>query len=470
MNQHLTQLEITQLSTKTLPRGQYQPAGQHLAACETCWQRFRAQLRASEIVQPPAFTLAPEFWFRHDHLNFEDLVKIADRQIGSEERETVTVHLRTCGTCKENLTAFLTYRKQIEPELQLTFAPTAFPAKTNHSSWAWLKGTYLQPSHIAAILIISLLGLGSLLLLSREAQNTISTNLSASPSPTQNSNVVAEVPTPLPLESPATVLPLITLNDSKGPVTIYSDDTLTGLEDIPTAMRQQVAQVLLSERFQRPEVLQYLAPEDGSLRGREPKDEAFRLISPSRKVLIEDRPEFRWDGLGGATGYQVSVLDVNGHEVAKSDPLSASTTRWKVDKALKRGEVFSWLVIAKLGENEIASPSASAPEMRFAVLSTKNLHQLNKLRMSNSHLALTVFYANTGLIADAEQELKKLAQQNPRSSLAAKLIRSLDSFKLVQRNHIPRLRQTINSSPPNQDLLCKAPVVSKSHNQVSHRG
>jgi hypothetical protein len=78
---------------------------------------------------------------------------------------------------------------------------------------------------------------------------------------------------------------------------------------------------------------------------------------------------------------------------------------------------------------EIVSPSASAPEVKFAILSSNDWNELNQLKKSNSRLALGVFYAKVGLVTEAEREFQKLIQLNPQSELPRKLLQSVRSAR-----------------------------------------
>jgi len=67
--------------------------------------------------------------------------------------------------------------------------------------------------------------------------------------------------------------------------------------------------------------------------------------------------------------------------------------------------------------------------VKFAILSSNDLNELNQLKKSNSHLALGVFYAKVGLVTDAERELEKLIQLNPQSELPRKLLQSVRNLR-----------------------------------------
>ncbi len=96
---------------------------------------------------------------------------------------------------------------------------------------------------------------------------------------------------------------------------------------------------------------------------------------------------------------------------------------------LQRGEIYSWIVTAIIDGKEVASPSPSASEMKFQILSTTKLEELNKLKPIRSHLALGIFYASVGLNSEAQQEFRELVRLNPRSKTARKLLNSVAAAK-----------------------------------------
>src|SRR5262249_48336507 len=148
----------------------------------------------------------------------------------------------------------------------------------------------------------------------------------------------------------------------------------------------------------------------------------FKLLSPGRTVIVNDRPSFEWEKLTGATGYRVLVGDMRGHEVAKSQDLSVDRTSWTAPTPLKRGEIYAWNVIAIVNGKEVVSPGASASKMKFKVLSANSAQELEQLKKAGSHLALGVFYAREGMTAEAEREFHLLVRDNPHSPVLKKLL------------------------------------------------
>jgi hypothetical protein len=123
------------------------------------------------------------------------------------------------------------------------------------------------------------------------------------------------------------------------------------------------------------------------------------------------------------------VLDQDGNQVSQSEELGPTQTQWEVSALLRRGQIFSWVVTALVDGKKVVSPSASAPEIKFAVLSTADFQELSHLKKSNSHLALGVFYARVGLLSEAEREFEDLVKLNPQSELPRKLLHSVRTIR-----------------------------------------
>jgi hypothetical protein len=126
----------------------------------------------------------------------------------------------------------------------------------------------------------------------------------------------------------------VTLNDGGRVVTVDAGGNVSGLDHVPAATRDEIAQALLKERIARPSILKELGGEDSTLRGSDSR-QSFKLISPSRAVLISDRPTFKWEKLTGAETYRVYVNSREGNAVAISEVLSSDRTDWTVIKPLR---------------------------------------------------------------------------------------------------------------------------------------
>ncbi len=446
MSDHPSTPQIEHFCLSALPEAELATIALHVADCQTCHHQFTETLRQQKGAAPLSFTLAPEFWFRHDHVDFEQLVGLADDKWDGETREIIEIHLKGCGTCDEDVRSFLAFREQSARDV--SYGPTGHAStREGFSGLPWWRSLGWKPASALAALVLAAVALVIVVSVNKRKSDTLQakkneptqTSVQASPTPT-NSNP-ANLPAPLAQEparspngssSPTTVdtsTAVAVLKDGRGDVTIDKSGHVTGLNEVSLVSKQEIAQASLTERIEKPDILNSLEGQDSTLRGSNNGRHSFRLLYPARRVLIGDRPVFKWESLAGATTYRVYVLDAKGSEVTKSEELKPSETQWTAKAPLKRGEVFSWVVTAVIEGKEIVSPAASAPEMKFAVLSVKDVEELNQLKKSRSHLALGVFYARVGLLTEAEREFQQLVKLNPQSQLPSKLLRSVRSMR-----------------------------------------
>src|SRR5947208_3863244 len=107
MTGHITTLRIQRFRVRALPVGELTSIAEHLDGCPSCNQQFTQMLRSRLGLEPLKITLAPEFQFRHEHVDYEQLVRLADETMDASEREMHDVHLRICAPCQEDVRSFL---------------------------------------------------------------------------------------------------------------------------------------------------------------------------------------------------------------------------------------------------------------------------------------------------------------------------------------------------------------------------
>ena len=418
----------------------------HTADCQSCHHQFTEELHRQRSTAPISFTLAPEFWFRHDHVDFEQLVAMAEGTLDSTTREIIDVHLKICGTCSEDVRSFFAFRKQSARDMEISYGPSSHAStRESISGLPWWQSFGWRPAYTVAAVALAAVVLVVVAMVIKRRSETLQAkknepsqiSVVASPTPTNNNHAsLPSPPSPEPSRSSdAAPSPTIdnsaavaVLKDGLGEVTLDKSGQVAGLDEISSISRQEIAQALLTERIEEPEVLKTLGGGESNLRGSNNTARTIKLLYPTRRVIIEDRPMCRWESLAGASSYKVYVLDSRGNAIVTSEELAPTETKWTIKASLKRGEVFSWVVTAVVDGKEIVSPAASAPEMKFAVLSTKDAQELTRLKKTGSHLALGVFYARAGLLSEAEREFQQLVRLNPQSQLPRKLLRSVRSL------------------------------------------
>lgn len=434
MTDHVSTSNMRLFCVRALPEADLTVAARHLAECSECHRLLVSSLRERRL-ETPSFSLTPEFWLRHEHLDYDQLVELAEGRLDTTERESIDAHLKICSVCEEDVRSFLVFREQIAPELKMSYpAIVTKPTRAPLDWWDTWRGLTWKPIYAAAIVVIGIaivIGIGVMLKRRATLQARQIPTPKVSPSLTPDSRAAnfpspPAAPTESPTEKPNNAETLVTLNDRGGTITVDKSGNLAGLDDLPAPTRDSIARVLLSERIERPAVLKELGGQEGALRGSK-NTTPFKLTSPLRTVIVTDRPTFKWEKASGASSYKVYVNDPAGHEVARSEDLPPERAEWISAKPLKRDEIYVWTVVALVDGKEVVSPGPSSPEMKFQVLSISSLQELNQLKKARSHLALGVFYARVGLLAEAEAEFRHLLQMNPQSKLAMHLLRSLRS-------------------------------------------
>lgn len=455
--EHISISQMERFSLSALTQGELTSISQHLVDCQTCHRVFVATLRRQKGSSGLSFTLAPEFWLRHEHVDYDQLVALADGTLDAADREIIDTHLNNCAACREDVRSFIAFRDQLEPELSVSYGPAKPKPRIKRATWSNRWRSFAWSPAYAAALVLIIIGLVTVVVVLKRRSGTLEAsrtelpqiNPTMSPTPHSGNEVVRNAsPSPAPVPSgqfprpspPVTVKnrPPVTqvenrdvvaiVNDEHGAVRVDRSGTVFGLDDIPQDTRRDVAATLIAQSIKMPATETELAGAPITLRGSD-NAPTFKLRSPGRQVMLSDRPSFSWEALPGASRYRVVVGDLKGHEVAKSDELSPDRTTWTPAGSLKRGEIYAWQVEATVDGKKVFAPGTSATQMKFKILSASSALELQHLKQVRSHLALGVFYAREGMVADAEREFQILVRDNPRLPVLKKLLKTIQSWK-----------------------------------------
>jgi len=426
----------------------------HVAACKTC----REKLTQVFDTEKTFLRLQNDFAFEDfsgepEHLPYEQLALFADGKLDAVDREIAESHFAICPECAKDLADLRLFQ-------QIAAAPTV-QAADRKPFWKRLfvfdSFSGLVPAASAAVILFAVFTGAWFLIRSNQnngdelAQTNVNKNLAspvASLSPISNGNsqdnnasnvnsainsnfnstINAEgVQTPKQQsENIPNTSPELVLND--GRLSVDANGNVRGLENLSPATQKAVRQSLQTQTVSISISANSLGGKNGVLMGggNETGGVPFALVSPIGKVIRENQPVLRWKPLKDATVYTVAIVDDKFRVVEESGKLNS--TEWKLSKPLPRGANYSWQVTAtKADGSETVSPASPAPQARFRVLEQTALDDLNKLekQAAKSHLALGVLYAQSGLIDEARREFEILARENPRSSLARKLLASV---------------------------------------------
>jgi hypothetical protein len=429
---HLTAREVDAYRKRTMVGAARRRADGHLAGCAICMDLLLdeegpdlAVARLSE-----AFLASDEPAF---HMSAEDVASYAAGSLDEADRVAFESHLEACPECNGAIGSLRvsssTGRRKL-PGVDSKSWNRVAVAKSwiGHRPARYLAG-------IAALLVILLLAWASWRssMESRRAQQAGATDQMRPAAAAQGAGGGARDDRPAtsgqneegePGQSLA-----MSLKDGDNRVGLDKQGNLVGLGALSQPDETAIRAVLESGQMSKPAVLRQLTGAPIKLMDRSSEGLPFKPISPVKTTVVDDRPEFVWESLAGAASYSVSVFDENFEMVVRSD--AQTGTRWRAPIRLRRGHVYSWEVIALKDGQAITAPSAPAPRSRFKVLRPAELEELNdaKKREPRSHLALAVICARMGLVREAEAEFDKLANDNPDSELARKVVAEVKSWR-----------------------------------------
>jgi hypothetical protein len=219
------------------------------------------------------------------------------------------------------------------------------------------------------------------------------------------------------------------LNDGAGQLALNQEGELSGADDLPPAYRNMLKEALMNRRIERSSQLNGLNRSSSPLKSTDKQGNEFSVTEPVGKVLMTDKPTFRWSSMEGASAYVVEVYDDQFNLVVASPQLTSNS--WTAQRSLSRGRVYSWQVKAIKDGQEFTSPRPPAPQARFRVLDQAKANELMKAKRAypSSHLALGLLYAEAGLLDEAERELRLLQKANPGSEVARSLLSQIQALR-----------------------------------------
>ena len=158
MIEHIHSQKMRAFYARSLENADMTEAAEHLAACPECRRLFQGVFQEMNDHQPVSLNFSPELLFRHEHLDFDQLVSLADDSLDDEDKEIVNIHLRACNHCREDVRSFMEYRRKIESAINIGPAPGQ-PVKLTEKLSGWLYRPKTQLRLLYAGTIIVILGL-----------------------------------------------------------------------------------------------------------------------------------------------------------------------------------------------------------------------------------------------------------------------------------------------------------------------
>ncbi|HEX6648676.1 MAG TPA: hypothetical protein VF075_04035 [Pyrinomonadaceae bacterium] len=422
--EHLTQKQIEDYSEHRLAAADLLDVSDHLGECEVCRRIIDAGTNGDAA-----------FFALHDetlggeivtHLNAEQAAEYVDRSLSGEALQMVGDHLASCDSCAFAVAELRAFRNQIAPSLDREYSP-ATVAVTTKETWRSRFPSLFRVSPVPAfggaafaVLLVALVAW-----LAWRTPRQTGPEVAVAPTPASQPSPSTETPS-VPPPQPTTAV-VAQLNDGDRVLALDQQGKLSGADDLPPSYKNLITKALSSQRIERSSQLQGLTRPPSSLMGSDNQKDLFSVVEPVGSVLLTNSPTFRWSALNGATGYVVEVYDEQFKQVASSPQLTSPS--WTT--TLPRGHVYSWQVKATKDGQELTSPRPPAPQAKFRVVDQAKANELERAQRAyaSSHLTLALLYADSGLLKEAEQELRLVRKANPNSDLATKLLRQIQALR-----------------------------------------
>lgn len=427
MSEHLTLEKIRLYLNRQLKPAELLEADDHLAACDLCFKQINYSGYGAKAADFNFLQFSPA---ESEHLSYEQLENYVDRKSDVVEREIADVHLQVCADCIAEMNGLLEMRRLIEGDARNQVTAVQADEKTSlNRVWDFLWGKNFPKLSFAALAFLVAVSLfGAFLLFRRESSTEVavtSPSNAALPRNLQDSTNIPAVNAQLNINenlSPNT-------NSEKNAVSNQPNQTAPRdeIESFPAQYQAEIRRDLADGRLRIPPEINQLNNQTGKLMSGGTEEIPFALSSPVGKIIQTNRPRFRWNKLDGAESYVVNIYDEDFNKAASSPQISA--TNWQTDKPLARNKIYLWQVTAMKNGEEIKSPIRPAPDAKFKVLDAAKSDEIDqaKKQYGSSHLLLGVLYAKAGLLGEAETEFQKFLKENPKSELARKLLRQVQS-------------------------------------------
>ncbi len=424
MRKHLVTEQLRAYGQHRLSPAELIEADAHLAECEACRQRLETALPASTVALYAAWQNEPAWQNEADspaHLSFEQLAAFVEQTLNHAETHVVSDHVATCGQCAFAVNDLRRFAATDAPR------PVGEAVKGKTSWWESVREWVAVPSFgwaIAALLLVVLAGWLMRALWQRPVE---------APQLARQENT----PTPLPVLSPEPTasesvpllaqLPVLQLNDGGRQITLDQQGRLSGVEALSAAQQQAVKNALTTQRLERSGALADLQRRGSSLMGADDQGQRFALKAPVSKVVLSDRPTFKWSPLSGTASYVVEIYDEQFNLVAQSESLPQN--QWTPLRPLTRGKVFAWQVKAIQNGQTIMAPAPPAPQARIRTVASTQVEEISRAKRTGSHLTLGLIYVQAGLLDEAETEFRMLRQANPDSEAARRWLSQVQAMR-----------------------------------------
>src|SRR5262245_60974266 len=204
MSNHISDKQIEAFCARDLIDSELAATAEHVAACSQCQYHFQETLKRKRGNKLVSISLSPADWFRHEHLDYDQLESVAENRLDAEETVIVNLHLETCAVCRKDVHSFLEFREASENESHTRRAPKPSVPKTEKPAERKPSANRWKPAYTVATLltVVSAALIG--MFFSRQTVTGRQSPIPESPQAISNVSTPSNVsPPPTPAPSPS---------------------------------------------------------------------------------------------------------------------------------------------------------------------------------------------------------------------------------------------------------------------------
>jgi anti-sigma factor RsiW len=395
VRRHLDEKTVRRFRGRSLGPEELIAASRHLETCRECRSRVEPK-SASDAVRSLRRELSHEEGVG-PHLDFESaMMPYVEGSLPPAALEAADRHLEGCAVCRRELADLAGFRNAYEANPSSAPVVAARPresAASRRTMMRWLAAA----AAIAACIVAGLM-------------------ISRRPAPP-----IVAGPSKPPKTRPASAPLVAALHDAKGIVGLDASGQLHGTA-VSGRWAALVASALRNPDLRVPAAVTALLSSGRQARGTPSRQHVISVVEPVGVVVTTDRPRFRWRSTVSNSACHVAVYDSDLHPVATGTTRSDS---WEIDRPLTPGRSYVWQVSTAIDGNDVVSPGPDEREARFSVLRADVATEVAAARRrGEGHLVLGVLLQSGGAVEEARREFQALADENPGSELARRLLAS----------------------------------------------
>ena len=414
--------QLNYYASGSIPATDLITAAAHVKSCECC----RSRVLGMKSVRGAGMSVSSAVLGIADCPEYEELSEYVDGTLGHETHTSIDLHILSCELCAHDVDRIQAIRSRACLAPSMEVHPGRFTVSRSRSWFGWTRAAAIAGC-AAAVAIVMFTRMQPVPNVTQTpAGPKVQPDAVAQIDPNVNNGLRNAVVAPIGSEpskmhtrtglshksQPAKAVYTVAMSDGDVKVTESNGKYTANIDEktIGALVDRKLRYGKVPSSFQLAEAVSpgYRGPADVI---------DVDMLSPADNSIADSTPTFKWQPVKDADRYRVEIYALDGTPVIATE---TTNTTFKPSTFLAGGG-YKWVV--RMRSSEAADWKWSKSET-FRVLSAKEteLIQTAMREYPGSHLVLGSVYEHLGLKDEAVSEFKTLAEANPKSPLAGKLL------------------------------------------------